>query len=393
MEESIGETPGIEVNFFQLREGPPVGSALAIRIQGDELGELVQVAQRVEGLLRSIPGATDIRTDLRLGKPEIRVQVDRERARNIYGISSEDISRALFAAFQGEEATEMFIGDEKVDVRLTSAERELGDVSALERLMIGAPGGALVPLREIAEIEVTNGIDYIRRRDQRRTVTVFADNEPWITPDAIKASLMEGMHGYGVPANVNITYAGENEERDRSMKSLASAMRWGLVLILFVLAAQFNSLKQPVIVMLAIPLSFVGVILGLLITGNNFGFLSFVGTVALTGIVVNDAIVLVDYANQAHRRRGVPINEALREAGSKRLRPVLMTTVTTIGGLLPLAVDLGGSRDFWAPLAWSIIFGLLVATVLTLVVIPAMYSLVERGGALRVGIARLVPEA
>ncbi|MCA9772739.1 MAG: efflux RND transporter permease subunit, partial [Myxococcales bacterium] len=263
--------------------------------------------------------------------------------------------------------------------RLTSANRGLADVSALERLAVG-PGS--VPLREIASLEVTNGIDYIRRRDQRRTVTVFADNESWITPDEIITGLRAQMARIGVPPGVDITYAGENEERDRSMRSLAQAMQWGLVTILFILAAQFNSLKQPLIVMLAIPLSFIGVIAGLWITGNHFGFLSFVGTVALTGIVVNDAIVLVDYANQARRSRGFAVNDALIEACHKRLRPVLMTSITTIGGLLPLALDWSGGGDFWAPLAWSIIFGLAVATVLTLVVIPTLYSLVERGGAL-----------
>lgn len=147
-----------------------------------------------------------------------------------------------------------------------------------------------------------------------------------------------------------------------------------IVLIYFILAMQFNSYRQPIVILLAIPLSFVGVVLGLVVTGNDFGFMAFVGIIALTGIVVNDSIVLISYINHLVEN-GESVRDAVLNAGQRRLRPVLMTTVTTIGGLLPLSLNLGGGGDFWAPMGWSIIFGISVATFLTLIIIPLLYSI------------------
>ena len=183
------------------------------------------------------------------------------------------------------------------------------------------------------------------------------------------------MENEDVPHNYAIIYGGESEGRDKAITELLYSMILAVILIYFILAIQFNSYIQPCIILLAIPLSFVGVVLGLIITGNSFGFMSFVGIIALTGIVVNDAIVLINYINYLVKQ-GRSVGDAVVEAGQRRLRPVLMTTVTTIGGLLPLSLNLGGGGDFWEPMGWSIIFGIGVATFLTLIIIPVIYTFI-----------------
>ena len=190
-------------------------------------------------------------------------------------------------------------------------------------------------------------------------------------------------------AGIKATFTGENEERDKNFRYLLYSMVIGVILIFGILVVQFNSFRQSIIVMFAVPLSFIGVVLGMWISGFPFSLATFIGLVSLTGIVVNDAIVLVDFTNQA-RRRGLPLREAVVEAGVNRLRPVLLTTITTIGGLLPLLLNISGGAEFWQPLTAAVVFGLAFATILTLIVIPVIYSIAySTGPALRQGAAGL----
>jgi HAE1 family hydrophobic/amphiphilic exporter-1 len=180
----------------------------------------------------------------------------------------------------------------------------------------------------------------------------------------------------GLPAGVSVVFAGETEERDRSYASLWQALKWAALLIYCIIAVQFNSLRQPVIVLLAAPVALVGVTLGLLATGTPFSFMVFIGIVSLTGIVVNDGIVMIDATNR-QRRAGMPLRDAVQAAAEERFRPVVLTTVTTIAGLLPLTLNVAEGSEFWVPLGVAIISGLLAASVLTLFLVPALYLTLE----------------
>ncbi|MCJ7582860.1 MAG: efflux RND transporter permease subunit, partial [Candidatus Aminicenantes bacterium] len=376
LDEKLSLLPGIQYSFFEAEMGPPVGDPVAIRILGDELDELKQISLVVQAHLERIPGVRNIQNSFRDNKPQVSIQVDRTMAAK-YGITAQEITVQVMAAFLGFEATEVMLSDELVDIRVINKDefrRNFEDV--LDTPIFNAFGNN-VPLGQLAKIEMDSGVSSIQRYNSRRTVTVTAGVEKGVTPQEIFAAHQKLMAETPPPQGYFLEYGGEEEERERSFRSITNVMFLGIVFIFFVLTFQFNSFKQPMVVLFSIPLSIIGVVTGLLITRLTFSFMAFIGVVALIGIVVNDAIVLVDFINQ-RRRQGVDLLTAIFEVGPRRLRPVVLTTVTTIGGILPITLNLGGGGTIWAPLGTAIIFGLLFATVLTLIVVPAMYSLVER---------------
>ena len=211
----------------------------------------------------------------------------------------------------------------------------------------------------------------------KRTALVRCNAEGRLASKIVR-DLKAEVADMSLPLGYSIEYGGENEETAESFRSLGKAMVIAVILVLMILIAQFKSLVQPIVIIITIPLSFIGVILGMILTGNPFGLMAFIGVVSLSGIVVNDAIVLVTYVNTL-RGRGMKRDAAIIQAAQTRFRPIMMTTITTIAGLLSTTLGLGGGVDFWAPLGWAIIWGLMAATLLTLVVVPVIYSLVEEG--------------
>lgn len=371
----VGEIPGVKLTYFELKEGPPTGADIAIKISGNDLVELQRLSDKIQTKLLSTPGAYNVRSDFRYGRPELKIDVDREKA-SLFGVDSSGISAAVSTAFLGQVATNMIIDDEEVDIRIQNKKRFKQNIEDIQNIWLPGINNAIVPVGEIANIVFESGISDIRRWNRKRTITVRADVLKGFSTDAVKKNVAREMGKEAMPHDYTIVYGGESEDRDRAFKELLYSMIIAIALIFLILVIQFNSFKQTCMILLTIPLSFVGVVLGLVVTGNNFGFMAFVGVVALTGIVVNDAIVLVSYTNQLIKE-GKGVMQAVQEAGQRRLRPVLMTTITTIGGLLPLALNLGGGGDFWAPMGWSIIFGISVATILTLVILPIVYSILE----------------
>ncbi len=367
---------GVEIDLQELEGGPPVGAALAIRVKGDSLEQVANAAERIERRLSSLPGATDVRMDYDRTRPEIRVDLDRARASARFGILPEQVSNALLTSFHGVDVGRMWMGDERVDLRLRAPDTTPHTMDQVGELPLRAADGRLVPLGEIARIWLDFGQNAIFRHNGRRTVTVRADAVEGFSTVLLETTAREALAAMTLPGDIALEFGGETEERDRSYASLWQALKWGLLLIYIVIAVQFNSLRQPFIVLLGVPLSVVGVTLGLLITGTPFSFMVFIGIVSLTGIVVNDGIVMVDAINRK-RRAGMILNDALRFASSERLRPVLLTTFTTIAGLLPLTLNLTSGGEFWVPLGVTIISGLLLASALTLFVVPVLYSLIE----------------
>ncbi len=356
--------------------GPPVGRPVAIQISGEKFEELKNLSQMVEKHLKSIPGTRNVQNSFQENKPQVSIQVDRTKAAK-HAISAQEITLQVMAAFLGYEATEIMLGDELVDIRVINKEANRRNFEDVLNTPIFSVSGLKIPLSQLAQVEITEGIYRIQRRNLRRTVTVGCDVKEKYTPQDIFVSLQKLMETTPPPQGYTLEYGGEEEERIRSFQSMTSVMFIGLILIFFVLTAQFDSFKQPLVILFTVPLSIIGVVSGLLITQLTFSFMAFVGVVALVGIVVNDGIVLVDFINQ-RRLQGIDLISAILDAGPRRLRPVILTTVTTIGGLLPITLNLGGGGKFWAPLGTSIIFGLLFATLLTLVVVPSLYSICEK---------------
>lgn len=371
----IGKIPGVKISYFELREGPPTGADIAIKLSGKNLDTLFNLAETVKQKLENAKGAYNVRSDFRKGKSELNIAVNREKA-SIYGINTNDIANAVAKSFLGYVATEIEMDDEDIDIRIQNKKHFKENIEDISNVYISTLDGTSIPIGEVAKISLKNSISDIRRLNRERTVTLRAEVEKGFSTSAVKKYVEKEMEKEDNPHNYKIIYGGESEERDRSIRELSYSMVLAIVLIYFILAIQFNSYIQPCIILLAIPLSFVGVVIGLVITKNNFGFMAFVGIIALTGIVVNDSIVLITYINSLVNK-GVNVRDALLAAGQRRLRPVLMTTVTTIGGLLPLSLNLGGGGEFWAPMGWSIIFGIGIATFLTLIIIPIIYSFIE----------------
>ncbi len=376
LDSKLAEIPGIEYSFFEVEMGPPVGRPVAIQIYGEELEELKNISQTVEKHLKSISGTRNVQNSFQENKPQVSIKVDRTNAAK-HGITAQEITIQVMAAFLGYEATEIMLGDELVDIRVINKEAHRQNFEDVLDTPIFSTAGIKIPLSQLARVEITKGVFGINRRNLRRSVTVGSGVEQGYTPQDIFASLQKLMESTPPPQGYILEYGGEEEERQRSFESMTRVMFLGVILIFFVLTAQFDSFKQPLVILFTVPLSIIGVVTGLLLTRLTFSFMAFVGVVALVGIVVNDGIVLIDFINQ-RRRRGVDLITAIFDAGPRRLRPVILTTATTIGGLLPITLNLGGGGSFWAPLGTSIIFGLLFATILTLVVVPSLYSIFER---------------
>jgi CzcA family heavy metal efflux pump len=376
LDSKLAEIPGIEYSFFEVEMGPPVGRPVAIQIYGEEFEELKKISQTVEKHLKTIPGTRNVQNSFQENKPEVAIKIDRTSAAK-QGITAQEITIQVMAAFLGYEATEIMLGDQPVDVRVINREARRQNVEDVLDTPILSSAGIEIPLSQLAQVEITKGIFAINRRNLRRSVTVGCDVDKGYTPHDIFASLQKRMESVPPPQGYTLEYGGEEEERQRSFESITRVMFLGLILIFFVLTAQFDSFKQPLVILFTVPLSIIGVVTGLLLTRLTFSFMAFVGVVALVGIVVNDGIVLIDFINQRHRA-GVDLITAIFDAGPRRLRPVILTTATTIGGLLPITLNLGGGGTLWAPLGTSIIFGLLFATILTLVIVPSLYSILER---------------
>ena len=358
-----------EVKEFVL--GPPVGAPVAVRIEGDDLNRLRALSDSVTAVLRSIDGPININSDLKPGSSDIELRIDGDKAR-ILGVSNVLLAQTLRVALSGVSATTMRMGDTDygVVVRLPTPEGRKLRPEDLERIYVPTSPGRQVPLREIVRTELTGGYGDIYHYEQKRCVTVRCDLADGHLPDEIIARAEERLSHLRLPEGYTYSYTGETEERDTLFGSLTTALLVALLVIYCILVAMFSSYVQPAVIFTAMPLAFVGAILTLFVTGNHFGFMTYVGAMSLAGIVVNNAIVLLDFINRL-RQEGVAAPEAIRQAGEMRFAPILMTSFTTIFGLMPLALR-GG--PFWEAMAWTIIGGLLFSTLLTLIVVPVIYS-------------------
>jgi len=369
--------PDLSSAIELLPTGPPPSAPVEARISGKDPDTLFQIAEAVEAKLATIPGTRNIKDDWGPRTKKLRVNVNQPRARRA-GLTNADVALSLQTVLSGYESTQYREDDEVIPIILRSVEADRKDIGKLESLNIYAQStGQSVPLKQVADVEVVWQPSKVFRRDRLKTVTVECYIEPYTTPIAVSNALDTWLQGESADWGAGYKYelGGELEKSVKANQSIAEKVPVAGFIILFLLVAQFNSLRRPLIILLSIPLGLIGVVVGLIVAKSYFGFMTLLGIISLSGIVINNAIVLLDRIRIEIDENGLEPQRAILESAQRRLRPILLTTLTTIGGLLPLWL---GGGPMWEPMAISIIFGLLFATALTLGLVPVLYSLFFR---------------
>jgi HAE1 family hydrophobic/amphiphilic exporter-1 len=344
---------------------------LAVEVRGHDLQALDLLAQRAAAAIRDVPGINDVETSREAGMPQEVIRIDREKASDL-GLSARQVSEALATALAGTRVGEFRADGDSHRILVQLADAELLSVEEILDMTLRTSRGEDVALRNLVDAQRGRGPVLIERKDQQRLVTVRA-NVGDRDLGSVAAEVRERLDDIARPVGYDFVIAGIYEEQQQAFREMALSLALALVLVYMVLAAQYESFRDPLVVMFSVPVAAVGVILVLLLTGTTLNVQSCIGCVVLGGIVVNNAILLVDQAGR--RRAGASTFEAVVEAGRRRLRPILMTTSTTILGLLPLAFGIGEGADAQAPLARAVVGGLAASTVITLVLIPVVYTL------------------
>ena len=351
---------------------------VVIQINGDDLPELKRYSDEATALLSREPALADVEPTLRSGAPEVQITYDRQQIIR-HGLNLSTVANQVRDMVKGAEATRFNRRDRRVPIVVRLAESDREQVADVGKLTINPGGDTPIPLNSIAKLTVGEGPSEIRRIDGKRVALVQANIGAGSLGSAVEVAKRTLGQGIDWPGYMDFFITGQNEEWERSRTSLYLALGLSLFLVYVIMASQFESLVQPFIIMFTIPMAFVGTVLGLKWLGINLSVVVFLGMIMLAGIVVNNAIVLVDYANTL-RGRGLALKEAIVQAGCIRLRPILMTTATTVLGLLPMALGLGDGAEIRTPMAIAVICGLLTSTFLTLMVIPTIYYLFGLAG-------------
>ena len=370
------EIVGARIEVKQLENAIPVGLPVQVRVSGEDVNTLVRTANKIKEILYTVEEGQHVQDDFGNEVLKMVVDINRDKA-NMVGITNYDVATTVRMAINGLEITKMRPDDRDDDIPIIVKipTEEKNTVQVLENIFVTSQiTGQNVPIQQIADIRNEFSISRILRRDKDRTITVGLYPKPGYSAAEVLDIVEEKMEDFQVPQGYLLEFGGESEDRTEAFESLIGPSILAIALIYLILMFQFMDLVQPLIIMGTIPLSFIGVIWGLKITGYPLGFMALMGTVSLMGIVVNNGIVLLDYINILSRS-GMELKSAVIEACVTRLRPIVIGMVTTVIGLVPMGL-IGGS--LWAPLAYAIIFGLLVSSVLTMLVIPAAFVVYKR---------------
>ena len=364
---------GVEVVPRKLEQGPPITAPIELRLYGRDPEALHLAATSVVSEIRAIEGTLDVRHDMDPGSPTLDFRIDDAEAGR-FNVTRKDVATALYGRTRGLPIGELRGQDDPIPVVVRAEAGEQMSVESLSSVDVSAPGHRPVPLAQIARLEPVWRPAAIRHRDRSRVVTVSAQLSAGATYSDILSTLRPRLDALDLPAGVTMGYGGEEEGSDEARGELFGALPVGLLLLLGVLLAEFNSFRKVGIVLITVPLAVAGVVPGLLLGGQPFGFTAFMGAIALVGVVVNNAIVLLEVIEQ-RQREGASIEASLRDAVARRIRPILLTTATTVAGLVPLAIS---SSTLWPPLAFAMISGLIASTGLTLLVVPALVRVMFR---------------
>lgn len=378
LREQMEKIPGItKLQFLNLQAGPG-GPDIEARVIGEDLANLRRLTEEVKGFLATLPGVRDIRDDFVAGKDELRITLKPEG--RTLGLDLRNIARQVQQGFQGVEASTIQRGDEDVPIVIRFPHDQRSHLDTVLRLRLTLHSGERVFLRDVADIRTGVSASQINRDDRKRTLSVFAEVEAGTTTvleatDALQRHFADVGQRY---PGLRVVVKGERQETREALASLPQISLITLCVIYFVLGSLFKSFMQPFIVMAAIPFALGGVVIGHLVMGENLSFLSLLGFIALAGVVVNDSLIVVDFINRS-RRNGMSVYDSIIQSGVARLRPVILTTVTTVGGLVPLAFFATGQAKFLSPMAISVVWGLSFATLLTLILTPCLYAMLDDG--------------
>lgn len=369
----LGEIPGIRVTMLQPHLGSEEGD-IVIELYGHDLATARTVGQGLVRLAKETPGTADVTFSLEEGTPEFRVVLDRHRLAAL-GLNAAGVASTISIMLQGTVASLYQDRGNEYDILVRAPRSFRSDVRNLEQLGLSTPTGKVVPLSSVARVETWLGPVGIKRQSQQRVAKVVM-NVPGKDLGRVTAALEQRLSRELLPTGFSTHVAGTAEEMKTSFSYMFVALLVAVLLVYMVMASQFESLIHPFVIIFSVPLAAVGVILALVLTGSALSVTALIGVIMLCGIVVNNGIVLVDFINQ-QREKGMPLTEAIEFSGRVRLRPILMTACTTVLGMVPLALELGTGAEAWAPLARTVIGGLTASTLLTLIVVPVIYSLVE----------------
>ena len=401
LQEQLGtQVAGAEVTVDKPADGPPSGPPVNLEIVGEDPTTIQRLSNEVIAILQDAPvfsKLVGLESDLDDARPELTVEVDREKAA-LFGLNTTDVGMAIRGAIQGIEAAKYRTGNDEFDIIVRLAESYRNDLDALADLTVVAEGGAQIPLLSVATWQLQQGAGSIRRKDMDRVATVSSDVRAGLNSNAVLGEVKVVLADFeaALPPGYELRYTGQTEEQDEAVAFLGTAFLVALFLIAFILVSQFNSVVKPVIILTSVIMSTAGVLLGLMVFQMPFGIImTGVGVISLAGIVVNNAIVLIDYVDILRDRDGMNRREALVQGGRTRFRPVVLTAITTALGLVPLAIGLnfdflglysslspdlywgGEQAAWWGPMAIAVIAGIIFATFLTLILVPVMYSLVD----------------
>ena len=374
LRDAVDEIPEIEVEVSH----PALFSfktPIEVEIRGYNLRQLRQLSLEAESRMASLPGLVDVKSSLQVGNPELQIRYKRDQLA-VYGLSLRNVAELVRHKVQGKVATDFRQDERQIDVLVRLREEDRLGLDELRRLVINPNAPIPIPLSAVADIRVNEGPSEIRRIDQQRAAVVTA-NIQGIDLGTASALIHDELGRMDFPLGFDFMISGQNEEMETSLQSLYFALVLAIFLVYVVMASQFESLVHPFVIMFTVPLALIGVVVALYLAQVALSVVVFIGLIMLAGIVVNNAIVLIDYINTL-RRTGMEKTEAIIQAGTVRLRPIAMTTATTVLGLLPMALGLGEGAEIRTPMALTVIAGLVSSTFLTLVVIPTVYSLVDR---------------
>ncbi len=416
----IGQYPGVQISVEKNKMGPPTGKPINIEIAGKNYPKLIAITDSIMAFIENsdLPGIEALKMDLDNGKPEIIVNIDREKARR-FGLSTAQIASSIRTSLFGKEISDLKDGEDKYPIRLRYSKADRNKISSLMNQKIyfrNKQGKAMeIPISSVANISYSNTYGSVNRKDLKRSITIYSNVLEGYNANIINGQLKILLKGFELPEGYSLSFTGEQKDQQESMSFMIEALVIAIALIFLILVTQFNSFAKPFIIMVSVLFSTIGVFGGLASFNMDFVvIMTGIGIISLAGIVVNNAIVLIDYIDLLKNRKRMEMGMSLEDdlpldisiqcvvdAGKTRLRPVLLTAITTVLGLIPMAIGMnisfggllndwqpnlyfgGENADFWGPMAWTVIFGLTFATFMTLILVPVMYIL---GNKIKLGV-------
>ncbi|PCJ63502.1 MAG: copper transporter [Bacteroidetes bacterium] len=416
IKKACADFPEAQLTFGKDNMGPPAGKPINLEVKGEDYNTLISEVEKIKKIMEAanIPGVDQLKTDLELGKPILEVSINQESARR-FGLSTRQIAGTIRTALLGKEISKYKEGEDDYEIQLRFKDEYRYNLENLlnTRITFRNPANgkiSQVPISAVASVAYNSTYGSVKRKDMDRVITIYSEVEEGANANAIVGKFKELLADHEIKSGYEFKFTGEQEEQDDSMAFLGGAMLLAMFFIFLIIVTQFNSVAGPFIIMLSVVFSTIGVLLGFSLTGTTFSIMmTGIGIISLAGIVVNNAIVLIDYTNLLRARKRAELGldknatlsisdivDSIVESGKTRLRPVLLTAITTVLGLLPLAIGFninftkllregnpeiyagGQNADFWGPMAWAVIYGLIFATFLTLVIVPVMYYLSDR---------------